>query len=334
MDTKSRSASLDLARFIACMIVFLGHLVFLPKNFEYSEAARRILSPIMVGDTAVLFFFALSGYVLLVRPTQGSGFIWTLRRLLRLYPVYIVAWLSGLFLIYLRSPELLSIKVIILGLFGFQAVDPDISLVVNAPLWSLSVEIIYAFILYYLIKLRSSISILLLIPVGLIAWCIFPWSSLARALTFFIVGIFLRSDRVRDFHFSLKTSKAIFILGTLWFLSFGAYQILKLPMTLFGEIVKILFIAITLFLVSRTEIRESWRNACFAAGERSFCLYAFHYPVLLGFHYFIQPSGYKSLSIYFLCSILVSGLVTEITFRLVDKPAHKLARNYRRPTTP
>ena len=334
MDTKSRSASLDLARFIACMIVFSGHLVFLPKNFEYSEGARRILSPIMVGDTSVLFFFALSGYVLMVRPTQGSGFTWTLRRLLRLYPVYIVAWLLGLCLIYLRLPELLSIKVIMLGLFGFQAVDPDISLVVNAPLWSLSVKIIYAFILYSLIKLRSKISILLLIPVGLIVWSVIPWSSLARALAFFVLGIFLRSERVRNIQFSRKAGRAISILGTIWFLSFGAHQILSLPMTMFGEITKLLIITIILFLVSKTEIHGSWRKACLAAGERSFCLYAFHYPVLLGFHYFLQPSDCRSLSLYFICSTLVTVLVTEITFRLVDKPAHKLARNYRRPTTP
>jgi peptidoglycan/LPS O-acetylase OafA/YrhL len=327
MEAKSRYASLDLARFIACMIVFFGHLVFLPQNFEYSSYTRRILSPIMVGDTAVLFFFALSGYVLSSKNFNESAIRWISKRFLRLYPVYFVAWILGAIAIYLRSPELLNRKVLVFGIIGFQSVDPKISLVVNAPLWSLSVEIIYAFVLYFLIRFQAQPAFLLLVPLGQIAWFFYPWSPLARALSFFVIGIFLRSEQVSRIVLPQKKIKNLLILMGIWFLSWGAYQILELPNSSSGEIAKLLLVSSIIFLVSKVEIRGKWAELSIKLGERSFCIYAFHYPVLLAFHHFFGPHNLQGLILYFTSSIFFSFLLAELAYRVLDKPSHRIARN-------
>ena len=326
--TKARLPALDLFRFIACMIVYLGHLVFLPKNFIYTDETRKILSPIMVGDTAVLYFFALSGYVLSINPSKYNAIKWIRRRLLRLYPVYIIAWLLGLFLIILRTPGLLSRKVIGLGFLGFQSVDPNISLVVNPPLWSLSVEILYAFVLYFLIQFRSKTSILFLIPLGYLIWLNFPWSPLARALPFFVIGIFLRSDQVRKIQVPQTLNRVALILIGFWFITIGAYQILQLPNSLTGEISKLTLVSIIIFLASKIEVREKWLKPLNALGERSFCLYAFHYPVLLAFQHVINPSNTPNLVVYLICSAIGSFLLAEFAFRYIDRSSHKIAQSF------
>ncbi len=56
MQPKERYAELDLARFMAALIVFAGHMVFLPKEMNWSSKSMVFLSPISTGAVAVLFF--------------------------------------------------------------------------------------------------------------------------------------------------------------------------------------------------------------------------------------------------------------------------------------
>ena len=149
-----RSASLDLSRFIAALMVFTGHLLILPRFLNNDSAPASILDSVRTGDTAVMYFFALSGYVLTIGRNSSGYLSWTVKRLTRLYPVYFLAWSFGLVALLVHSTGLLSAKVILLGLIGFQSLDPEINLIINPPLWSLSVEIIFALIFYYLLKIK------------------------------------------------------------------------------------------------------------------------------------------------------------------------------------
>jgi peptidoglycan/LPS O-acetylase OafA/YrhL len=62
-------------------------------------------------------------------------------------------------------------------------------------------------------------------------------------------------------------------------------------------------------------------NIAIALGKRSFCLYAFHYPVLLVFNYFLDPSTVGQFVLYCVLSIASTAIVSELSFRLLDLPS-------------
>lgn len=322
-----RFAALDLARFFAAMVVFLGHLLFLPQSFTWSPQVSEFLSPIRVGDTAVLFFYALSGYVLNIGINNHNYYTWVKKRIFRLYPVYISAWFFGFLLILFHDRNLLNIKVLLLGVLGAQSFDPKVSLVINGPLWSLSVEIIFSFILFFLLRLRNVPWVLfVLIPLELILWNQNPDSPLLRAFPYFTLGVLLRSN----IFFKRATSgnaRGLTILSFLYFVFFGARQILELPFTVAGEVAKVFIIGLTLFAVSRVEINGKLAEISVRLGRRSFCIYAFHFPVLLISNYFIQPGNIGGFIAYATLSILGTAFISEFAFRFIDSPS--LARSRR-----
>lgn len=322
----SRIAALDLSRFVAAIIVFTGHLFFLPSSYLWSDKQISILSPIQTGDTAVLYFFALSGYVLTIKSDSQTYVNWVKRRCLRLYPVYISAWFFGLVIILGHDRALLNVKVLVLGLIGFQSFDPRINLVINAPLWSLSVEIFFAFFLYFLIKLRKfPIALFVLIACSLLFWNQIPDNPVIRAFSYFAMGIWLNSPVFHKIRPKTSIINFTFLVAVFYYLIFGARQLLALEYDLAGEITKLLIIAVLLFSISKAQIPANLVSACVALGKRSFCIYAFHYPVLLVLNYLIHPRSHLEFSIYILASIGLTICISEAAYRLVDRPSIRLA---------
>lgn len=322
----SRIAALDLSRFVAAIIVFTGHLFFLPSSHLWSEKQISILSPIQTGDTAVLYFFALSGYVLTINDDSQKYFNWVKRRCLRLYPVYISAWFFGVVIILGHDRGMLNEKVLVLGLIGFQSLDPHINLVINAPLWSLSVEIIFAFFIYFMIKLRKfPIALFVLTTGSLLLWNEIPNNPVIRAFPYFAVGIWLNSAVFHKIKPKASIVNFTFLVAGFYYLIFGAKQLLALEYDLAGEITKLLIISVLLFTISKAQIPASLVSACVALGKRSFCVYAFHYPVLLVLNYLIHPKSHLEFLIYVLASIGLTICISEAAYRLVDRPSIRLA---------
>ena len=323
----NRQAALDLSRFVAAMVVFLGHLFFLPQTYSWSHDTINKLSFIRVGDTAVLFFFALSGYVLTIRSDSQRYFDWLKRRLTRLYPVYFFAWIFGLALVILHDKSLLNLKVLALGLIGFQSVDPEINLVINAPLWSLSIEILGAFFLYFVLKLRKWPYVLvILLVVSIVAWSFEASSPVFRAAPYLIVGVLLRCDYFKNHGISTLKASLLSILLIGYFSFFGAKQILDLSASITGELAKLFIVAFALFLVSNIELRGRITEIAIGLGKRSFCIYAFHYPILLIFNYFIQPSTNTQMYLYLLMCTICTMVISELTFKFIDVPATKWSK--------
>ena len=326
---KSRQPALDLSRFLAAVIVFTGHLFFLPQTHKWPSDQITLLSPIRTGDTAVLYFYALSGYVLTIDATKQTYFNWTKRRWLRLYPVYISAWLIGFGIVLVHNHKLINVKVILLGLFGFQSWDPNVNLVINAPLWSLSVEIIFAFFLYYILKLRD-FPIVLFASIGpaIIFWNSSPNSPVLRSLPYFLIGILLSSEVFRRKRPNRYLTATFFVIALPYFVLIGAKQILALPYSVRGELSKILIIATLLFFVSKIELSGKIEGISTFLGKRAFCIYAFHYPVLLVTNYLVHPVSSNQFLVYIFCSIPISVGIAEIAFRFVDEPS--IARSRRK----
>lgn len=320
----SRNPALDLARFVAALIVFSGHLFFLPISFAWDLEIRKLLSPIQVGDSAVLFFYALSGYVLTINKFSNSYLKWVLSRLKRLYPIYIVSWTFGFFLLLFHDRGMLNFRVLLLGIFGFQALDSRVSLVVNAPLWSLSVEILFTFILFYLISLREKIVFLSFLTIfSLVFAGIYSENGIVRAAPYFLIGILLRTSRVQELHVNQKLVRWLISFFSLYFVSAGANLLLLLPRNMMGEAVKFCVISLTLFLVSKLKLPARLELACIELGKRSFCLYAFHYPVLLVFNYLVHPENVREMFIYVALSSLSAISLSEVAYRVIDRPMSK-----------
>ncbi len=321
---KERSAALDLSRFVAALIVFLGHMLFLPTYIEASGFKFFSLNFIRTGDTAVLFFFALSGYVLTLYVQKDSYYQWTKRRILRLYPVYISAWLFGLVVIAGHKANLINARVLISGILGIQSSDSKLYLVVNPPLWSLSVEIIFAFFLYYLIRLREHPYILFFLLCAFIALPEnYLGSPILRAAPYFIIGILMKSNVVS--RIDLKNIYGLTALGLagIFYVYQGATWILGLPHSVYGEAQKLFIIALLIVIISGIKIGGIFAKIATALGQRSFCIYAFHYPLLLIFNFLIRPETGVQFGLYLALSLVSTFVVSEIAFRFIDLPSIK-----------
>ena len=324
----SRNATLDLSRFIAALIVFAGHLIFfVPKTYIWSPETISVLSLFRTGEIAVLYFFALSGFVLTIGTSNQLYSSWVKKRLIRLYPVYISAWFLGFAIVVLHNYALLNVKVIFLGLIGFQSLDPEGYAVINAPLWSLSVEIVFAFFLYYILRLRTRPIILLsLLFPAVLLWQAIPSSLVCRALPYFIIGVLLNSERVRNVRFNNYLVAASISAVAIYYVFDGASRLLAIPNNFWGELMKIVLISLAVFSLSQVEVHGRAEQIFIALGKRSFCLYAFHYPVLLVVNYFVQPKSALEFSVYAIISILVSIATAEFTFRCIDLPSTRISR--------
>lgn len=320
--TRNREASLDLSRFWAASIVFLGHLLFLPKTYAWTPETTKVLDFVRTGETAVLYFFALSGYVLAYSEQNSKYFSWLQRRLLRLFPVYISAWLLGLTLVIIHKSRLPNLGILFFGFTGTSAINPKFNLVGNPPLWSLSVEIIYAFLLFYILKVRDKPYLAIcLIPLSLVAWYEFTEAPILRALTYFSAGVFLR----HRFFVKLQINKILLSIllfaGLTFYIAKGATWLVNVPRSLGSEILILCFVSSVILILSKISIHGSGEKFSIELGKRSFCFYAFSYPVLLVFNFLIKPHNNLTLISYILFSIVVTVILTEVTFRYIDRPS-------------
>lgn len=306
--------------------MFTGHLLFLPKFLNDLPPEISILDAVRTGDTAVMFFFALSGYVLNINQNNSSYLSWTIKRLVRLYPVYFFAWGFGLITLLTHSSSLISTKVVMLGLIGFQSIDPEINLVINSPLWSLSIEIIFAFIFYYLLKVKERPYFLIIMFISSLVVQNYVFESqLVRAMSYFVLGVILSSGALTTFKIKPITASYLLLALFIFYLFIGATWILDLPSSILGELVKTFIVASLIFLTSCCELRDSTGRLASAMGKRSFCVYAFHYPILLAFNYLLTPTTSLQFMLYIFFCIASTIMISECAYRLVDKPSIKLS---------
>lgn len=323
---KKREASLDFSRFWAASIVFVGHLLFLPNTYKWTPETTSNLDFIRTGETAVLYFFALSGYVLAYSERSSTYFSWVRRRLLRLFPVYITAWLLGLALVTLHNASLPNSWVLLFGFTGTSAFSPKFNLAGNPPLWSLSVEIIYAFLLFYLLKIKHRPYLAFcVISLSLLAWYEFTEAPILRALAYFSVGVFLRNRFFVELQVNRILSSLLLFVGLVLYVAKGASWLVNAPDSLGNEILILCLVSSVILILSKISIQGLGETVSIDLGKRSFCFYAFHYPVLLIVDYIIKPYDNLSLMLYIFLSIVATLILTELTFRCIDKPSTKWA---------
>ncbi len=150
-----RSNNIDFLRFALATLVIFSHSFALPTGNDATEPLFRFSGGQRTfGWIAVDFFFVLSGFLITQSWLRSSGllsFLW--KRVLRVYPAFIVATIVGVFVIvplvsldakgWLRSVPIgqLLWSMITLRDAGLQGAFPNNPIhVVNGSLWSIQYE--------------------------------------------------------------------------------------------------------------------------------------------------------------------------------------------------
>ncbi|MCI4063785.1 acyltransferase [Micromonospora sp. R77] len=160
IDRQSRLPSLTGLRFVAAAMVFAFHATY--QAFFASPRVSTTLSALLFqgGWAGVSFFFLLSGFVLtwVARPTDTVTAFWR-RRLVKIYPNYLVTTVVALLLLLLVAGTAVSTGDALATLLLVQAWSPrlETALAINPVAWSLSCELL--FYLLFPVLLRAVLRI-------------------------------------------------------------------------------------------------------------------------------------------------------------------------------
>jgi peptidoglycan/LPS O-acetylase OafA/YrhL len=153
-ENKGTLLSIHYLRGIACLAVVFFHYRGL-LNHTY---AQQNLGDLLFegGYFGVDIFFMLSGFVIVLSTTKDfSPLNFTIRRMFRLYPVYIVCLLIFSFVYFYNNPvDIRLIKAALLLPFDFNAEAPYYGFSLIYTAWTLTYEICF----YFLFLISMSLS--------------------------------------------------------------------------------------------------------------------------------------------------------------------------------
>lgn len=320
----NRHESLDLFRFFAALVVFLGHVIFF-SQYGSGFKDEPWLQFIRTGTFAVDFFFALSGFVL--RPRKPAG-KWMASRIMRLYPVYFVGLCIGILVNLAASGSLGTDAVgVFLGFFGVQSLSSKYQLVLNPPLWSLSVEMISTplFVCLYIVRDKKAYLYLGFVMSVILALSI-QNSVVIRGLPFFILGSIIsslkRPDSSNRFTFALG-------IGLLFYFIIGANVLSHISYSFVDLLIKFLTLGLLIYSLLGVKFGARLSKLSSELGKRSYALYAVHGPLIgisLGLW---NPTEFLPFLGYVATSVILTAVVSEVVYRFVDlwaiqKASHSL----------
>ncbi len=347
-----RSRSIDGLRGIAALSVLIYHAILhykpLIPNVLHQPIgdlsglrgiATKVVLSLVNGESAVILFFAISGFVLtksLHRDDRIAGFI--IRRLLRLYPA-LFAVMAAMYLLSLVS-----------AVNGWGILNPDIWAVIqNATLYGITWHGPSATIQAELFALPFIMAVFFLsrrlgkpMTLAAFAWAIFAMGTPALVLwapnmhiwmLAFAIGIVAAEN---DEFFQNTTSIAIGLMCIL-FLSLRAFGPNSSGAAVIGQAALSAAIVGSCYH-SKGKIAAALSSAPFQfLGRISYSLYLFHIPALMIVWYLIPEDRYAARPLE--TGLLVAGMATAIVIpvswlveRYVEQPAIGLGNRLTRGT--
>lgn len=351
----SRLVTLDGIRGIAAAVVVVHHYLLLspwiadaylaPSPAElsgYDVAQRAILILLWQGPFAVAIFFVLSGLVLsrslFSRRTNWPRFLSS--RLARLYlpvvgAVAIAAVLAmaiprrpapGMSWWTLKHTDPVNWSSVINNLTLFR-VDW-----LNSPLWTLQCEVAFSLLLpVYILLVRVARRVPWLLGtvfVVIIVMGALTTNGVALYMPLFGLGVLaaaLPPDTLQKLREWRARRKAMGIIIALVVANIGWFSLWpedRLSTALLRATTALG--ALALVIIASVAVGDSWaRSAPFRwLGTRSFSLYLIHEPILVSSQFLDQSNRGPLL----VASVVATALLTEVFYRLVEKPSHRLAR--------
>lgn len=348
-DNRKYLSPLNALRFFAALIVVIFHYGKNSFPFDNGFLADILNS----GSIAVSFFFFLSGVVLCYNHLDdGISFVdFIKKRIKRIYPVYIICFLLSLVLamiFYNSYPKGFSV---ILQLFAIHAWYPGISLEINYPAWSISVEMFFYLVFPFFIKFFQKYS--------------------AKKITFFVVLIWLLSSIQHLYFEQVLYELPIYGIGhfilyfPLWHLNtflFGmlcgkyilmaqkssfyiGYRIMYLSSFVFillilgtdnmvrahthnGLLSPLFFLLVAGLSLDKSIItRVLSFNFFHVLGNASYSLYLLQYSVFILISYFLQTEVFSTNQFYWYLLILVG--ISALFYKFVDNKIAQKLRNWK-----
>ena len=305
-------------RFFAALLVLVFH--FGSKTFPFTLPIIREF--IKEGSIAVSFFFFLSGTVLTIKYFDKTTILFKdfiLKRLARLYPIYFVSFIFTLVLCMLFRGAFPKGGSIILQLLGLHAWLPGLSLQINFPAWSISVELFFYLLFPFIPRLFKYIgqfnSILLVILIWLFSVLQFYFSPSLIGnstiesqefilyfplwhLNVFLVGV-LCGKYILNHHEGLGTQVVIprimFGLGIVLFVLFYLLPNPYVQLAHNGPLAPVFFL-----IIAGLSLDRSWLTRLLSAkwlellGESSYTMYIIQWPLMV---VFMQLKGVQDLEL-------------------------------------
>lgn len=363
--------ALDFARGIAALAVVLWHWQHFFFNGPVPGAFQREEQPFYSvlflfyekGWFAVDFFFALSGFVFFwlyagpIRQSRINPRTFFFLRLSRLYPLHLATLLlvAGLQWLYIRHHgeyfvyPLNDAYHFILNLFFAPAWGLEKGFSFNAPIWSVSVEVLLYAVFFCITKLLPARAIyaLLLAITGLYLQ---NYSALiGRGLFAFYMGAlaYFAYQKFLTEGLIYKSAKPLLLIClSAWLLTLlefelGSLQLLDKLGTLSGsglERLKALWVTglllpvtILTLAVSETVGKGGWERFAWL-GEISYASYLLHFPLQLIF-FTIFAEALPSRAMFYSPALLVGYFVVLVAISLLahryfERPLQKLIRRY------
>lgn len=366
-DLASRLPSLTGMRFAAALLVFFNH-VGLPlphlRLLESDSAAFRLFD--VTGDAGalgVMFFFALSGFVLTwsARQSDTARRFWR-RRFVKIYPNYVVTWILAMVLVasaYTTTGTALAN----LGMVHVWVPDFAVFSSVNEPSWSLGCELLFylSFPLLHRLFRRISADRLkywiagtaaAIMATPLVAYvCVpdqpyFPGAALGAPVSAeqYWFAYYLPVTRMLDFALGMLVAQAVmrgrwFNIGLVWsgLLVVGSYVACSFVPFLYAQ--RSLTIVPIVFLIAAAATSDFKGRSGFWSsrpmvrlGELSFAFYLLHFVVLTflrkqleGYFSVAQTAGIVALA------LVGTVLLSWILYAAVERPITRRWSSPRRP---
>lgn len=313
-----RIIALDGLRGIAALIVFVSH---------YSNETGMLggLLGWGGGQTGVMLFFLLSGFLvsnlhIQQRLDLSSLWIYSVRRMSRVYPLFLMAAALPGLLVFLEFPGQIAMS-------GINSIDRYLGQIFlldrgENVFWTIQIEVLFyiAFVgLWYLFgAIRRKLFICIVSVLAVLVWLLGPLTNLVFFHTahYFLFGLLS----------ALMYEAGIFKVPSKLVSSVGLLLLLAIPLT-FPKVFKLLFggeivswesplIIIQLLIVFNIALRDQFylgRVLAFKPlvwlGKVSYSVYLIHYFVICGIVSFTKPSEN-----YFLNFTLVFAVVLLLSW--------------------
>ncbi len=324
-----RLRSLDSARGIAAFLVLIYHIKIVTSSDEFMFNAVWNY-PIFgiffeLGEISVFFFMLLSGYVLAQvvcysKATKMRLIGW---RIFRLSSIYYLSLVIAFLVVQLGQEYSYGIRPSDIT-HAYLFSNADVFSGVNAPLWSLSIEIIFSLLVFGLPKsfVFTKRSRHLAVIVLFLFLCYFPeqWGLIAlfRCFAFFLLGVMIFNQRENLIKLKLNGWSLIpLFFAHLTLLDFDRrWGYFFLPLTL------------PLLLIFLLQPKSKFLNSVFVTrvGSLSFSLYVTHWPVILVLQTF-EPLELGNANIKVVVMVLICFLSAIIFHKLIDLPIQKISKS-------
>lgn len=321
---------LTFLRFLAALLVVIFH--FGKNTWPFNT---NIISPIInEGSIAVSFFFFLSGVVLAFNYLGKSAFNkkeFFVKRFARIYPLYLLAFISTLILgIAFKNafPKGLSI---LLQLFSLHSWFPDVCLEINFPSWSISVEIFFYLMFPLILKIINRLgnlkSTILIITVWLLSILQHYFflenlyipnnSKIDHFIQFFplwhfntfLIGIlcakYILKQKESTSQYFLKPFILLSIGIIAFFILLGTDNIIK-PYTHNGLMAPVFFLIIAGLAIDKSSFSTFLGNKFFILlGNASYAIYLLQWPVYILLCAIIGQEKLEGLNFYLYLTFLI-----------------------------